>query len=102
MKTASLSPPSDWPVQDCPRSYTNMPPSKLSPAAIVCTAPRAEVPEEAGMLPPEAVSAMRVAEAVVKGALTALEALAEPELELVLLLILLLLLSEEPTWAAWA
>jgi hypothetical protein len=45
---------------------------------------------------------MRVAEAVVKGALTALEALAEPELELVLLLILLLLLSEEPTWAAWA
>jgi hypothetical protein len=72
-----------------------MPPSKLSPAAMVCTASRAEVPEEAGMLPLEAVSAMRVADAVVNGALTALEALTEPELEPVLLLMLLLLTSEE-------
>lgn len=71
-----------------------MPPSKLSPAAMVCTAPRAEVPEEAGMLPPEAVSARRVAEAVVRGALLELEALEEPVL---LLLLELPLLGAEDT-----
>jgi hypothetical protein len=44
-----------------------MPPSKLSPAAIVCTASRAEVPEEAGMLPPEDPPGDKVAVAVVAG-----------------------------------
>lgn len=49
--TASESPPSVWPVQDTPRSYITMPPSKESPAAMVWTALRAEVPEETGREP---------------------------------------------------
>ena len=95
MKTASLSPPSDWPVQETPRSKEAMPPSKVSPAAMVWAALRTEVPEAAGMLPPEEAPDERVAAPVVKGAL---EPVLVPVLELVLLLLvrpLLLLLSLE-------
>jgi hypothetical protein len=46
-----------------------MPPSKLSPAAMVCAALRTEVPLAAGMLPPEEPPAGRVAVPVVRGAL---------------------------------
>lgn len=70
---------------------------------MVCTASSAEVPEEAGMLPPEATSDLRVAEAVVKGALAALEALVEPVLLLLLPLLgtLLGLGLPEATSPAW-
>ena len=72
-----------------------MPPSKVSPAAMVWAALRTEVPEAAGMLPPEEAPDERVAAPVVKGAL---EPVLVPVLELVLLLLvrpLLLLLSLE-------
>ena len=71
-----------------------MPPSKVSPAAMVWAALRTEVPEAAGMLPPEEAPDERVAAPVVKGAL---EPVLEPVPELVLLLLVrpLLLLSLE-------
>lgn len=70
-------------MQETPRSKEAMPPSKVSPAAMVWAALRTEVPEAAGMLPPEELPDARVAAPVVRGAL-------EPELEPVLVLVLLL------------
>jgi hypothetical protein len=71
-----------------------MPPSKLSPAAMVCTASRAEVPEEAGMLPPEDPPGAKVAEAVVDGTVLELVLLLKPlAMAMTLLMVLELSLS---------
>lgn len=67
-KTASAEPPSVWPVQEAPRSKATMPPSKDSPAAMVWTALRTDVPEEAGSLPPDEPEPPDAGAAVVAGA----------------------------------
>ncbi|KAK4547216.1 hypothetical protein LTR36_001438 [Oleoguttula mirabilis] len=80
METASLSPPSSCPSHETPRSNITMAPSKEAPAAMVCTALRAEEPEEGGREPPEEVLLLseeedRLAEVVVPALLEEVELL---------------------------